>query len=300
MENFTGMPVRVTRTDSGTEPLPQLDVFYFGIPNNDELLAYWDTVEDRLFKIRHCINIAGVDRQLPLFEPPIDPALLVKAAAAGVDLASVLADVSAAAGPYRFPRAVQRAIELCAEVRSLGDKLLAALERYDGEGLALLRGTQEVQLQKAVRTLKKQALNEAEQAQVVLEKSKAIAEQKKTYYESRDFMNAGEIVAISLGGVSAAAQSAIAVGYSLAGGLALIPRFTTGAAGFGGSPTVTADPADGARFAKAAENAVATLGAIASAADKIGSIAATVAGYQRRQDDWTFQGRTGGVGDRTD
>ncbi len=29
------------------------------------------------------MNIEGVVRQLPLFEPPIDPALLVKAAAAG-------------------------------------------------------------------------------------------------------------------------------------------------------------------------------------------------------------------------
>ena len=36
------------------------------------------TVADRLFKIRHCMNIQGVVRQLPLFEPPIDPALLVR------------------------------------------------------------------------------------------------------------------------------------------------------------------------------------------------------------------------------
>jgi hypothetical protein len=36
------------------------------------------------------MNIQGVVRQLPLFEPPIDPALLVQAAAAGIDLGSVL------------------------------------------------------------------------------------------------------------------------------------------------------------------------------------------------------------------
>ena len=57
---------------------------------NDNLLRYWDIVQDRLFKIRHCMNIEGVVRQLPLFEPPIDPALLVKVAAAGIDLSSVL------------------------------------------------------------------------------------------------------------------------------------------------------------------------------------------------------------------
>ena len=41
------------------------------MPQNDKLLGYWDTVADRLFKIRHCMNIEGVVRQLPLFEPPI-------------------------------------------------------------------------------------------------------------------------------------------------------------------------------------------------------------------------------------
>ena len=57
-------------------PLPML---YFCIPQNDKLLGYWDTVADRLFKIRHCMNIEGVVRQLALFEPPIDPGALVKA-----------------------------------------------------------------------------------------------------------------------------------------------------------------------------------------------------------------------------
>src|SRR5262249_33736797 len=40
---------------------------YFCIPRNDKLLTYWDTVADRLFKIRHCMNIEGVVRQLALF-----------------------------------------------------------------------------------------------------------------------------------------------------------------------------------------------------------------------------------------
>jgi len=43
---------------------------YFCIPRNEKLLGYWDTVADRLFKIRHCMNIEGVVRQLALFDPP--------------------------------------------------------------------------------------------------------------------------------------------------------------------------------------------------------------------------------------
>ena len=64
-----------------------------------------------LYKIRHCMNIAGIVRQLPLFEPPIDPALLVKAAAAGIDLSSVLNDVAAPTPFYRFQIVVQKAME---------------------------------------------------------------------------------------------------------------------------------------------------------------------------------------------
>jgi hypothetical protein len=291
MENFTGTPVRVTRTQAGTEPLPTLNVFYFGIPNNDRLLEYWNMVEDRLFKIRHCMNIQGVVRQLPLFEPPLDPALLVKAAAAGIDLSSVVTDLAVAPAPYRFPQLSQKALEFCGEVRALGDKLLGALEKYDVEGLSLLRSSQEIALQQAVREVKKQQIKEANENWAGLEKNKELAQQKKEYYEGRDFMNTWEITALSLGGISAAAQTAIAVGYALAGGLALIPRFTVGAAGFGGTPEVTADPVDGLKFSKAAEAAVQTLGAIASSADKLSSLASTVGSYNRRQDDWDFQGQ---------
>jgi hypothetical protein len=69
-------------------------------------------IEDRLFKIRHCMDIEGVVRPLALFEPPIDPALLVRAVAAGLDIQSVLADL-AAPPRHRFAQLDQKAIEFC-------------------------------------------------------------------------------------------------------------------------------------------------------------------------------------------
>src|SRR4029077_11952783 len=93
---------------------------FFCITKNDKLLGYWDTVSDRLFKIRHCMNIEGVERSLPIFEPPIDPALLVRAVAAGVDIASALGDLNAALPHYRFNVMVQKATELCNDVKALG------------------------------------------------------------------------------------------------------------------------------------------------------------------------------------
>ncbi len=127
---------------------------YFCIPRNDTLIAYWDTVADRLFKIRNSLNLQGVFRQLPLFEPPIDPALLARAAAAGLDIAAVVASANQPLPLVRFQTLAQRATELCAEVKTLGGGLLAALEKEDNEALTILRAKHEriiLELAEAVR-----------------------------------------------------------------------------------------------------------------------------------------------------
>ena len=85
---------------------------YFCVPRNDKLLSYWDTVADRLFKIRHCMNLAGVVRPLALFDPPIDPGMLVKAAAAGIDVGSIVSGLNRPVGPVRCLTLIQKAIEL--------------------------------------------------------------------------------------------------------------------------------------------------------------------------------------------
>jgi hypothetical protein len=127
------------------------------VQENDQLLGYWDTVADRLFKIRHCMNIEGQVQQLPLFEPPIDPALLVRAQAAGLSLADVLSDITASLPDYRFTVMLQKA----AEVRNLGGALLSALEKKDAKALAALRFGQELRLLQAVRDVRAKQVDEA-------------------------------------------------------------------------------------------------------------------------------------------
>ena len=74
---------------------------YFCVPPNDKLLGYWDTVADRLFKLRNGMNIEGVVSQLALFDPPIDPGMLVKAAAAGISIGSILSGLNQPPSPMR-------------------------------------------------------------------------------------------------------------------------------------------------------------------------------------------------------
>jgi hypothetical protein len=131
-------------TANGTQILPSIgQSLYFCIPQNDQLLAYWDTVADRLFKIHNSLNLQGVFQQLPLYEPPIDPALLVRAAASGLNVSAIVGGLNQPLPLVRFRLLVAKATEICQEVKSLGANLLAAIEKQDNESPSLLRAQHE-------------------------------------------------------------------------------------------------------------------------------------------------------------
>jgi hypothetical protein len=155
---------------------------YFCIPPNQQLLAYWDTVADRLFKIRNSENIQGVVQQLPLFDPPLDPGMLVQAAAAGIDIGSIVSGLSQPTGPVRSALLIQKALEIAAEVRALGSGLLASLEKGDAEQLALLRQGHEIQLQQLVQNVRYLQWQHAQELTNGLLKTRAVTLERYTYY----------------------------------------------------------------------------------------------------------------------
>lgn len=156
---------------------------YFCVPRNDKLLGYWDTVADRLFKVRNSLNIQGIFRQLPLFEPPIDPALLAKAAAAGLDVGAIVSGINQPLPLVRFQFLIQKAAEICQEVKSLGNNLLAAIEKEDNEAFAILRSSHETIILKNVQLVKEQNFQEAIKSCEGLEKTFENAVERYKYYE---------------------------------------------------------------------------------------------------------------------
>ena len=272
----------ISSSSTSTVPLPTL-AFYFCIPNNEQLLGYWDTVADRLFKIRNCMNIEGVVRQLPLFEPPIDPALLVAATAAGVDLSSVLNDLYAALPPYRFQFMLQKAVEFCNDVRSLGAALLGALEKQDGEALALLRASHEKQILEATRQVREKQVEEATETLGGLQEARTIAEARRAYHEQliTQGLNAQESLNLSHLESAQILQS-IGQGYDMAASIAFaFPDVTVGVA---------------AGSTQGGSNAGNVLRAYASFYNFLASIASYQAnrasikgGYDRRAQDWGHQ-----------
>ena len=281
------VPVLAGNETDGADQAP-LPMLYFCIPQNDKMLGYWDAVADRLYKIRHCMNIEGAVRQLALFEPPIDPGALVKAVAGGVDISSALADLNAPLPLYRFNVLLQKANEVCNDVKALGGALLAALEKKDAEALGLLRQGQEISLLEAVETVRKKQIDEAKENLEGMKKSKELAQFKKEYYASREFLNVWELVAMALNSSSTALDIPVSMGYTSAGVLGLIPDFLMGASGFGGSPHATVEQG-GNKFSNAAKLAMEGLAQIAKNLDKMASLSSTLASYNRRQDEWDFQ-----------
>ncbi|WP_456457669.1 Tc toxin subunit A-related protein [Reichenbachiella sp.] len=265
-------------------------ILFFCTSPNDKLLSYWDTVQDRLFKIRHCMNIDGVTRSLALFQPPIDPGLLVKAAASGLDLGAVLNSISGTSLPnYRFRFLVQKALDLCNDVKTLGGSLLNALEKKDAEELSLLRANQEVALLKSVTAIKEQNIEEATENVASLEASLELAEIRKKYYSSREYINKHEQEQLTKMDKAMGYQSKANNTTILSAVVAAIPRLNIGFSGAFGSPVGTTDIVDGMRLNGALQTVAQGLNFLASVESHGATKAGIKGGYDRRKEDWELQ-----------
>jgi hypothetical protein len=170
---------------NGSQILPSLgQTLYFCVPRNDQLLAYWDTVADRLFKIHNSLNLQGVFQQLPLYDPPIDPALLVRAAASGLNVSSIVAGLNQPLPLVRFSLLLAKATEICQEVKSLGANLLAAMEKQDNEALALLRAQNENTVLGLTEMVRYAQWQDAQKSTQNLQLSLAAAVERYTYYQT--------------------------------------------------------------------------------------------------------------------
>ncbi|WP_160370496.1 neuraminidase-like domain-containing protein [Sphingobacterium humi] len=263
------------------------NMYYFCIPFNDKMLQYWDILADRLFKIRNSQNIDGITRTLALFDPPIDPALLVRAAASGASLSDILGDLNAPLPNYRFNTLSAKATELAAEVKGLGSLLLTALEKKDAEHIALLRSTQELNVLNAMTDLRKLQVEEAQQ------QLDALSVQLETINVRRDhFQNlidegliGGEQTQLISANIGTALTAVSASTSVLAATTSLFPNLTIGAFSFG-------THFGGENLGKSGKYSADAIGILAAMNNHIAHMAGLNAGFKRRQQDWELQVKT--------
>jgi hypothetical protein len=288
IENAIIVPQRssvLNETKASNLPLfPTAGKPLFCIPPNDKLLAYWGKVEQRLYNIRHCLNLQGVAQPLPLYAPRLDPLQLVAARAAGSSAFGTMAT----APIYRFNTYLQKAVEFVNDVRSYGGAILSAIEKKNAEALAALRAGQELDIQTLLLDVKTRQVTEAQDQVTALQNQRAVTEIRYDFYSTVPFMNAWEAIAGTLQ-TAALTASGAALTFDIAAGIAhLVPTETGGIQGWGGSPAVTA-AYGGVNVGNAASAWGSVARDIAGVLSESGGMAATMGGYQRRQDEWTLQ-----------
>lgn len=252
----------------------------FCTPGNEKLQAdYYAVLADRLFKLRNCMNIDGVKRSLALFEPPIDPGLLVKARAAGIDIDDALA-MQSARSALRYEACAAFAQQLVGQVRQFGQSLLSVLERQDGEALSQLRVGHEQSLNEMTLQTRRDERKTARETLASLKVSLQAAQARFEYYDGRDEFSGQEIAQLTLMGASELARQA-----AIAGSVAGKVTSTTLATELGWSGTgthkVVVKDAD-----RPVEGATRWADHLASGLATSANIFGTLASYRRRKDDW--------------
>lgn len=147
-------------------------MFYFAVPRNETLFSYWDTVADRLYKIRNSLNIDGVKRTLALFAPPIDPGMLVKARAMGISIDEILNSSTEMRSIYRFRVIVKLAVDMAKDACQMGRDLLAILEKQDAEQLQVFKAKCDKAVIAESRTVHEMEIKSLEAEKTQLEEKK--------------------------------------------------------------------------------------------------------------------------------
>ena len=219
---------------------------------------------------------------------------------------------------YRFTFALQKALELCAEVKSLGAALLSALEKQDAEELALLRSTHEIAMLKLARDVRKKQVDEADANIVALQQSQASVTERFSQFQKllgKNGMTRGQdglpvveqssSLSVSTDPVGRASglglsrmeveqlrfsafahlQTQIAGSVQVVAGIvSLIPNI------FAGTP-FAGQTSGGTNFGIAANALAKGIEMTAAEANYLASQAGTFGGYERRQDDWVHQSK---------
>lgn len=254
----------------------------FCVPENKDLIDYWDRVEDRLFKIWNCMNIKGVRRSLSLFQPPIDPMMLVRARASGLSLEDAIAMAIGGALPhYRFVYLIEKARQFAQVTQGFGSALLGALEKKDTEELLRLRSVHEKNILKMTTTLRKDQVREAlEQAESVRESLKNV--QNRIDYYSQ-LIDTGLIPWEVVEQISKWTGGSIRIGEATLGFMSSV---------FGFLPQVGSPFAmkyGGMELSSGTGNLAHATGTLAAIADNIAILAGMEAGHQRREQEWKQQ-----------
>lgn len=191
---------------------------------NTRLKAYWQTLRQRMFNLRHNLTIDGQPLALPLFAEPADPKALLNAAIASAAGGESVTSVNV--GAYRFMPMLDSARNLVNQLMQYGSTLTAIIEKQDAEAMALLMQTQAQELFNTTISIQDRAITQVGADRRVLEQSLAGVQARYDSYRTLydEDVNQGEQSAMDLRVASSTLLATSQAMEALAAGLDLVPN----------------------------------------------------------------------------
>ena len=182
----------------------------FMAPVNTQLLGYWNTLDSRLYNLRHQLTIDGQPMSVPLYAPPVNPTVLMEQSVQGGSLISTSTGMTATIPPYRFTTMLQSARAAILTLSQFGQTLLSYYERKDATGLQELDAQLALDISAYTLTLGQNAIDALDQDKTVLEASRSMAQQRYDHYFTlySNGVSAGETSAMVLRDSATASMTA--------------------------------------------------------------------------------------------
>lgn len=145
--------------------LPLFTNYYCVVPN--PIPEYMQMhAEIQLLKIRNCMNISGLKRELDPYSAPIDSTSGIPSLIGGGRL-NVSSTIPRSATIYRYQFLVERAKQLVSYAQQMESSLLSALEKRDAEYYTIMKAKQDLNISRASVKLNDLRLKEAESGVVL-------------------------------------------------------------------------------------------------------------------------------------
>ncbi|WP_445374052.1 neuraminidase-like domain-containing protein [Photorhabdus tasmaniensis] len=243
---------------------------------NEEMLNYWQTLEQRLYNLRHNLSIDGQPLHLPIYATPADPKALLSAAVASSQSGSSLP--TSFMSLWRFPHMLENARGMVSQLTQFGSTLQNIIERQDAEALNTLLQNQAAELILTNLSVQDKTIEELDAEKTVLEKTRLGAQSRFNSYSKLydENINAGEHQALNMRVASQGITAGLKSLHMAAAALDMVPNIYGMAVG-------------GSHYGAIA-NAIAIGGGIAAdglliEADKVSQSEI----WRRRRQEWEIQ-----------
>ncbi|MCW7548767.1 insecticidal toxin complex protein TccB [Photorhabdus sp. APURE] len=251
---------------------------YFNEPLNVLMLSHWDTLDARLYNLRHNLTVDGKPLSLPLYAAPADPVALLAQRAQSGTLANGVSGAMLTVPPYRFSAMLPRAYNAVGTLTGFGQNLLSLLERSERAGQEELAQQQLLDMSSYAITLQQQALDGLAADRLALQASQATAQQRHDHYYTlyqNNISSAEQLVMDTQTSAQSLISSSTGV-QTASGALKVIPNIFGLADG-------------GSRYEGVTEAIAIGLMAAGQATSVVAERLATTENYRRRREEWQIQ-----------